>query len=71
MRPKKSANGVKWTPVVDSQPEANAWSIAADKGTTATDIKVLLGHKSLQNSERYIHPSQRFGWERRMKLEVD
>jgi hypothetical protein len=46
-------------------------SIAADKGTTATDIKVLLGHKSLQNSERYIHPSQRFGWERRMKLEVD
>jgi hypothetical protein len=25
MRPKKSANGVKWTPVVDSQPEVHAW----------------------------------------------
>ena len=47
-----------------------AGSIAADKGTTATDIKMLLGHKSLRNSERYIHPSQRSAGERRMKLEV-
>ena len=45
-------------------------NIAADNGTTATDIKMLLGHKSLQNSERYIDPSQRSAWERRMKLEV-
>jgi hypothetical protein len=40
------------------------------KGSTATDIKMLLGHKSIQNSERYMHPSQRAAWERRMRLEL-
>jgi integrase len=71
MRPKKDGNsGVKWSPLSIHSLKHTAGSIAADKGSTATDIKMLLGHKSIQNSERYIHPSQRAAWERRMRLEL-
>jgi integrase len=45
-------------------------SLAADKGSTATDIKMILGHKSLGSTERYMHPSQRAAWERSMRLEL-
>lgn len=70
MRAKNTKAGVQWSPLSIHSLKHTAGSIAADKGATATDIKMLLGHKSLQNSERYIHPSQRSAWERRMKLEV-
>jgi hypothetical protein len=45
MRPKKSADGVKWTPLSIHSLKHPAGSVAADKGATATDIKMLLGHK--------------------------
>jgi integrase len=45
-------------------------SIAADKGSTATDIKMILGHKSMGSTERYMHPSQRAAWDRSMRLEL-
>jgi len=45
-------------------------SLAADKGSTATDIKMILGHKSLGSTERYMHPSQRAAWDRSMRLEL-
>lgn len=45
-------------------------SLAADKGSTANDIKMILGHKSMGSTERYMHPSQRAAWDRSMRLEL-
>jgi integrase len=46
-------------------------SIAADKGSTATDIKMLLGHKSLGSTSRYLHPNQSAAWKRNLRAEAN
>jgi integrase len=45
-------------------------SLAAIAGTNPLDIKMILGHKSLSSTERYVHPKQDESWQRNLRLEL-
>jgi integrase len=45
-------------------------SLAAIAGTNPLDIKMILGHKSLSSTERYVHPKQDESWRRNLRLEL-
>jgi integrase len=46
-------------------------TLLAEKGASLLAIKLVLGHKSAQSSERYLHPSQKTAWTEAMKLDTD
>jgi type 1 fimbriae regulatory protein FimB/type 1 fimbriae regulatory protein FimE len=46
-------------------------TLLAEKGASLLAIKLVLGHKSSQSSERYLHPTQRTAWTETMKLDTD
>ncbi len=46
-------------------------TLLAEKGASLLAIKLVLGHKSAQSSERYLHATQKTAWIEAMKLDTD
>jgi integrase len=40
----------------------------AEKGARPQSIKMILGHKSILSTERYLHPSQKTAWQEERRL---
>ena len=63
-------------PIAESAWHAHAMkhtrgTLLAEKGASLLVIKLVLGHKSSQSSERYLHPTQKTAWTEAMKLDTD
>ena len=43
-------------------------TVLAEKGTRPQSIKMILGHKSLSSTERYLHPSQKTAWQEERRV---
>jgi type 1 fimbriae regulatory protein FimB len=63
-------------PIAESAWHAHAMkhtrgTLLAEKGASLLAIKLVLGHKSSQSSERYLHPAQKTAWTEATKLDTD